>query len=76
MGQDEGSGIEQTGCKSVKEAKMKKSVDNIAWKISLFFKCVMMDIKNRRLEKKIEKKRKENERLKAELAEITGEVVL
>lgn len=54
---------------------MKKFFENVCWKINLFFKCVVMDVKSYMLEKRIEKKRAETEAIKKELQTIMGEVV-
>ena len=48
--------------------------ENLKWKINLFFQCLIMDFKNWRLEKRIERERKKLEMLKEELEQITGEV--
>lgn len=49
-------------------------IENIMWKIKLVFQCLIMDFKNWRLEKRIEKERKKTEMLREELEQIVGEV--
>ena len=50
-------------------------MEEIRWKISLFFKCVVMEYKNWKLDRRIQRERKKTDALKEELEKITGEVV-
>ena len=52
---------------------MKKFFEDVWWKIDTAFKCIVYRIKNKRLERRIEKMRRETEELKRSLETITGE---
>ena len=50
-------------------------MEEIRWKISLFFKCIVMEYKNWKLDRRIQRERKKTDALKEELEKIIGEVV-
>ena len=50
-----------------------KLFEELKWKIELFFEVTKMEFKTRKLERAIEKKRRENGEIKKELEELVGE---
>lgn len=52
---------------------MKNIIENVCWKVKLLFSIVVVEYKCWRLERRIKRKRAENEALRSELERLTAE---